>query len=415
MNIYDTQRTTLGILAIIGTSLMVQAQNGDLSRGGDVPPNDECTGAVVQDLGLGTTLTFTGDNTGANPIEGTVFLAVWEAFTLEECATIQIDHCMEGFEFGSFLNTITNTCPDIGEGLITATEINECSMIYHDRGPGTWYFPVLVDEEFTPIGNYSFSITAFECNPPYCLAFGGSQEHTGSLMEVSFGGMDHAEISTGMGYVDNTLLEEAFVGTGLANEIIITIDDTELQSDLSENAQLLVWIDFNLNGDFSDPGELVHISEDPFLGTVHVGTITIPNNAMLGTTRMRIRLHDRHDGSEYENEANNTSCGSSTFGQVQDFSVNVDLGTSAEGRERSSPVIYPNPGDGNFTLLAPDLSGPTQVAVFDVGGRVVSKKQLLLAQDEPIQLDLRSSVAPGGYLLQLTNGDHRTTLHLVIQ
>ncbi len=49
-----------------------------------------------------------------------------------------------------------------------------------------------------------------------------------------------------------------------------------------------VWIDYNIDGDFSDPGEFVYSS--PSSGTgVFSGMVTIPGSATTGTTRLRVR------------------------------------------------------------------------------------------------------------------------------
>ena len=79
--------------------------------------------------------------------------------------------------------------------------------------------------------------------------------------------------------------------------------------------QVLVWIDYNQNGSFSDPGELAFTS--PVVTGPYTGNITIPAGALTGPTRMRIRLHDSFFGP------NATPCGNSDYGQVEDYTVNI--------------------------------------------------------------------------------------------
>ena len=78
--------------------------------------------------------------------------------------------------------------------------------------------------------------------------------------------------------------------------------------------QVLVWIDFNKNGSFADAGEQVYVSAQG--NGPHTGNITIPTATPLGSTRMRIRMHDAGAGP------NATPCGNSTYGQVEDYTVN---------------------------------------------------------------------------------------------
>jgi hypothetical protein len=84
-----------------------------------------------------------------------------------------------------------------------------------------------------------------------------------------------------------------------------------------EADQILVWIDYNQDGDFADAGEQVYSS---VVGGPYSSTIIIPSTATLGATRMRVRLHDTGDGP------NATACGSSTYGQVEDYTINVTAG-----------------------------------------------------------------------------------------
>ena len=93
--------------------------------------------------------------------------------------------------------------------------------------------------------------------------------------------------------------------------------------------QVMVWIDFNQDADFNDAGELV------FTSAVQVspwtGNITIPLTATVGTTRMRVRLHDS------VNSGNTTPCDGSFYGQVEDYTLNIAAAPPCSGT--------PNPGN----------------------------------------------------------------------
>lgn len=69
-----------------------------------------------------------------------------------------------------------------------------------------------------------------------------------------------------------------------------------------------VWIDFNQNGSFEDAGELVLNKS--------VGNITIPNSALSGPTRMRVRF-------DIYNNPNSSACGS-IEGSVQDYTIIIN-------------------------------------------------------------------------------------------
>ncbi|MBS1758077.1 MAG: hypothetical protein JSU03_12455 [Bacteroidetes bacterium] len=105
--------------------------------------------------------------------------------------------------------------------------------------------------------------------------------------------------------------------------------------------QVIIFIDYNHNGSFTDPGETVYTSA---LGAgPYTGNILVPANAMLGSTRLRIRLHDTSFGP------NATSCGNSSFGEVEDYTVNiVPCVTLTPTQPANATVLCGN--TANFTL-----------------------------------------------------------------
>jgi hypothetical protein len=78
------------------------------------------------------------------------------------------------------------------------------------------------------------------------------------------------------------------------------------------------WIDFNQNGLFTDPGEMVYTSttftNGPHLET---GTVTIPTNAVQGITRMRVV------NVETSAATGVNPCGTYTWGETEDYFVQI--------------------------------------------------------------------------------------------
>lgn len=74
-----------------------------------------------------------------------------------------------------------------------------------------------------------------------------------------------------------------------------------------------IWIDYNRDGDFEDSGEMVYSSPANITG-VATGTFTIPANALVGPTRMRIA----------DNYATHiASCGTSSQGEFEDYTIKI--------------------------------------------------------------------------------------------
>lgn len=170
-----------------------------------------------------------------------------------------------------------------------------------------------------------------------------------------------------MGSINNTTTNSSYsnysamstnVVVGTAYPISVTIG-TAYSTD-----KVLIWCDWNRDGDFVDAGENV------FTSAAGVGpfttSITPPAGTTTGLVRMRIRLTDSAAG------ANLTPCGNSTYGEVEDYSLNVVPVLAAQDGNNDKPngkparsneeadtqlktellSIYPNPSNGNFTITA---------------------------------------------------------------
>lgn len=142
----------------------------------------------------------------------------------------------------------------------------------------------------------------------YCAA--GSTDNNPAnekISNVSFSNVNQSSTS-GSGY-ESFVNDTAKVIAGATYPLSITL------SNGFATDQTLVWIDFNQNGSFTDPGDLVYTSA---IGGPFTGNIIIPASAKLGLTRMRVRLHDTGGASP-----NSSPCGNSDFGQVEDYTVNI--------------------------------------------------------------------------------------------
>ena len=110
-----------------------------------------------------------------------------------------------------------------------------------------------------------------------------------------------------------------------------------------------VWMDFNQDNDFNDPGELVLEQLSPSNGDggtqpdVIVGAFTVPTNAVTGNTRMRVAM---------KREFGVNPCGDFMHGEVEDYSLNI----SADASSRAKPVLafdaYPVTGNSMLEWIS---------------------------------------------------------------
>jgi len=104
-----------------------------------------------------------------------------------------------------------------------------------------------------------------------------------------------------------------------------------------------VWIDFNQDGDFGDVGELV-FSQAPSQNNPVSGNITIPTDALFGSTRMRVSM---------KYNAIPTSCESFDYGEVEDYTVNIGFDGLLYTNDAWTPYA-PNNTTGTENALVAD-------------------------------------------------------------
>ncbi|MFH1319535.1 MAG: GEVED domain-containing protein [Bacteroidota bacterium] len=153
----------------------------------------------------------------------------------------------------------------------------------------------------------------FEYAPPYCTPTYTNPCSSGDYIDgVVFAGISNT--GTGCnGNPDNYICYSTFTATvanGLSYPIILTPPVDSAQG-------FGVWIDFNADGDYADPGEFV-LSSAP--DTVQViDTITIPLTASIGNTTMRVRCISA------ATPVASDSCSNAAAGETEDYPVLIKI------------------------------------------------------------------------------------------
>lgn len=88
-----------------------------------------------------------------------------------------------------------------------------------------------------------------------------------------------------------------------------------------------VWVDYNQDGDFTDAGEQVW-TQAATTSTPVGGSFTIPGSALEGPTRMRVSM--KYNGIP-------TACESFTYGEVEDYTVNIVTGGAPDTQAPTAP------------------------------------------------------------------------------
>ncbi|SIQ81815.1 Por secretion system C-terminal sorting domain-containing protein [Chryseobacterium sp. RU37D] len=179
---------------------------------------------------------------------------------------------------------------------------------------------------------------------------------------VKFGTINNTSAGTA-GYEDFTS-----VSTNVTRGSAYTISVTPVWTSTVYNEAYAVYIDYNKDGDFIDSGELAW-SKAGSTTSPATGPITIPASAALGTTRMRVMM-------KYSSVPT-SSCGSYTYGQVEDYTLNIvssGRGEILDTKDLMTDIkLYPNPVRD---ILNVSNTTSEDYKIFDMGGKLINSGKL---------------------------------------
>ncbi len=190
------------------------------------------------------------------------------------------------------------------------------------------------------------------------------------------------------------------ISTNLERETPYTIALTTGYSYFTYDEYWKVWIDYNQNGTFEEPSEIAFegVVSAPPNGTDNGflnGSITVPTDASLGATRMRISM---------KRGASPSPCEVIPFGEVEDYTVVIDPAINNAGSGESSAALYrdveipdnddvllfPNPSKGIFNVHAPKFVGlPTNITVYNHLGHVVKVIEKDEFPETPVRVNMK--------------------------
>ncbi|MFC2114623.1 immunoglobulin-like domain-containing protein, partial [Bacteroidota bacterium] len=140
----------------------------------------------------------------------------------------------------------------------------------------------------------------------YCIPSVLTLHQDMGITHVVCGDIDHTSESGIQGYSNYT--NDASTALIMGQNYDVTI---ERITNFNKVANA-VWVDYNNDGDFTDPGELVS-STSSSAGTSWTGTFYVPTTASLGATTMRVSTNYASYAME--------SCGPNQFGEIEDYRV----------------------------------------------------------------------------------------------
>ncbi|WP_172282960.1 reprolysin-like metallopeptidase [Chryseobacterium sp. LAM-KRS1] len=214
----------------------------------------------------------------------------------------------------------------------------------------------------TSVASNSVSVTTLAGSTvTYCSASANNtaDERIGN---VKFGTINNTSTGTA-GYENFTS-----VSTNVTRGTAYTISITPVWTSTVYSEAYAVYIDYNQNGVFTDSGELVWTKSGSTTTPV-TGSITIPASAALGSTRMRVMM-------QYSSIPS-SSCGTYTYGQVEDYTVNIgstSKGDILAGNNMLTDIkLYPNPVKN---ILNVSNTTSEEYKIFDMTGKLINSGKL---------------------------------------
>lgn len=292
-------------------------------------------------------------------------------------------------------------------GSVTGTSANITNL-----SPNTNYsFTVRAADEAGNLSANSNAVsvtTLSESNPPanYCTLSANNANYEW-IDYVALGGMTNTTGSNG-GYGDFTS-KVANVTYG-SNTIYFSAG----YSSTVYNENWRIFIDYNQDGDFADSGELIVSGSSSSAGT-YSGTFTIPSSALSGSTRMRVAM-------KYSTTSN-ASCGSYTYGEVEDYTVTIGsnmTGITNTDISDASPLdkeaialyeVYPNPTTTGVINVQKGTSNDVNYTLTNLLGQNVLQGTLL-GRNTVIDV---TNIEQGVYVLNLNDGQKNVAHKVLIE
>ena len=237
---------------------------------------------------------------------------------------------------------------------------------------------------FNTIGQYTVTLTATnaqgsdaEVKTNYIIVAAATGPCTPSvsgtcdeyIQNVSLNTINNTTACTAGGYISY-----ASTSTSLAKGTQYTVTVTPAVGATIGQAytddEIAVWIDYNNDFTFSSTERVGYVIVAA--GWSNQFTFTVPTSAITGAVRMRVRISYSVDGAI-------DPCAVSTYGEVEDYTINITAGGGV-GLDESTinnVVVYPNPANEKVTVDLNNVQEKlTEIQLVDVTGRVLHSEKI---------------------------------------
>ncbi|KAB8154402.1 T9SS type A sorting domain-containing protein [Kordia sp. TARA_039_SRF] len=266
----------------------------------------------------------------------------------------------------------------------------------------TYYWRVGISNECASTAYSStYSFTTQSC--AVCASVANTSFLTSTTL-VSFESINRVSAKPS-GYSDYTATDIATVTKESSYPITVNAN-----TDGNYTTRTLVWIDWNQNCSFDDPGEEYDLGSANNVAdgaTSNSGMmILVPSTAATGSTTMRV-------STKYN--VSPTSCENGADAEVEDYRINVENTLSTAENELEDFAIWPNPTRGKFIVKFTSASSDdVTIDVFDIRGRAIFSNKYNNTSNFTEEVNI-GSVQAGMYMVRVNDGERVTVKKLIVK
>ncbi|WP_084050434.1 GEVED domain-containing protein [Aquimarina macrocephali] len=239
----------------------------------------------------------------------------------------------------------------------------------------------------------------------YCAATGNSGPE--GVTNVTFVGINKTSIRNASGY-DNFTSTSTSVNAGTSHNLKVTIEGYNGGA----ADEIYAWFDWNIDGDFADTGEYFKLTKTT--NTVGNISVTVPQNAKAGNTRMRV-LVSYYD---IENNPCDTGTNDARYGEYEDYTVRVVANKSSFTPSEKLFSVAPIPvseGKLNITFNTPE-TGIARVHVYNIYGMKAAEFSTLKEAEQTKTVQFNANqLSAGLYLVTVKLGKRTDSVRVIVE
>lgn len=170
------------------------------------------------------------------------------------------------------------------------------------------------------------------------------------------------------------------------------------------NDEIAVWIDYNNDFTFSTAERVGYVLVAA--GWSNQFNFTVPTTATTGAVRMRARISYQPDGAI-------DPCGVATYGETEDYTINITSGGGVGVEENSLSFvnIYPNPTESEVIVdLTAVSENVSKITLLDITGKEV--KTIGVTENSITKFDV-SNLASGLYQVVISGSESTLTRRII--